>query len=60
MEKLERKITILYGSQTGCAKEVAERIQRDSLRRYFKVTISSMNNYNYVKKKIKKKGKFKK
>jgi flavodoxin len=51
MEKLERKITILYGSQTGCAKEVAERIQRDSLRRYFKVTISSMNNYNYVKKK---------
>ncbi len=57
MNSDDRKITILFGSQTGnlysliigCAQEVAERIERDSKRRYFKVNIMNMNDYSLVK-----------
>lgn len=33
MDKSNRKLTVLYGSQTGTAQEVAERIWREA-RRY--------------------------
>ncbi|KAL9645821.1 hypothetical protein ABK040_003553 [Willaertia magna] len=41
----ERKITILYGSQTGCAQEIAERIQRDAKRRHFQVKLSALDDF---------------
>ncbi|CAG8646383.1 26545_t:CDS:10 [Racocetra persica] len=40
-----RHLLILYGSQTGCAQDVAERISRQARRRHFKVRISSMDDY---------------
>ncbi|RXG51798.1 NADPH-dependent diflavin oxidoreductase 1 [Armadillidium vulgare] len=43
-EKEERKILILYGSETGTAEEAAERIGRESLRFFFKPIIKSMND----------------
>ena len=42
----ERRILILYGSQTGTAQEVAERVFREALRLHFKVRISSMDDYS--------------
>ncbi|KAI9205118.1 uncharacterized protein BJ171DRAFT_503040 [Polychytrium aggregatum] len=41
----ERNITVLYGSQTGCAQEVAERIAREARRRHFHVVLSAMDDY---------------
>jgi sulfite reductase alpha subunit-like flavoprotein len=41
-----RPLTILYGSQTGCAEEVAERIAREAKRRLFTTTLSSMDSYD--------------
>jgi flavodoxin len=45
----KRKLTILYGSQTGCAQEVAERIFRLAKKRCFDVSIFPMNSFNFVK-----------
>ncbi|CAI2170561.1 4830_t:CDS:10 [Funneliformis geosporum] len=42
----ERQILILYGSQTGCAQDVAERISRQAKRRRFKTRIYSMDAYD--------------
>lgn len=42
----ERRITVLYGSQTGNAQDLAERISREAKRRYFRVTICPMDNYD--------------
>lgn len=39
-------ITILYGTQTGTAQEVAERIARESKRRYFKPQLFGIENYD--------------
>jgi hypothetical protein len=41
-----RKITILYGSQTGNAQDVAERLCREAKRRHFSVKISTMDDYD--------------
>ncbi|RZC41878.1 NADPH-dependent diflavin oxidoreductase 1, partial [Asbolus verrucosus] len=42
------KIVILYGSQTGNAQDLAERIWRESKRFYFKSSVKSMDDYNIV------------
>jgi flavodoxin len=41
-------LTILYGSQTGCAQEVAERIYRLAKKRCFQVSIFPMNDFQFV------------
>lgn len=40
------KITVLYGSQTGNAEDVAERIWRESKRFYFRTSCMPMDAYN--------------
>ena len=43
-----KRLLVLYGSQTGCAKEVAERIVRQALRRRYEPEIKFMDAYNVV------------
>ena len=45
---MERKLLVLYASQTGTAQDVAERIGRDAKRRHFAVKILAMDYYNKV------------
>nr|CAG4712427.1 unnamed protein product [Naegleria fowleri] len=40
-----RSCCVLYGSQTGCAQEVAERIQREAKRRHLRVKLSALDDY---------------
>ncbi|KAK9881165.1 hypothetical protein WA026_014513 [Henosepilachna vigintioctopunctata] len=40
------KISILFGSQTGNAQDLAERIWRESKKYYFKSSIKSLDNYD--------------
>lgn len=47
-ERDERRITILYGSQTGTAEEVAEGLARDASRKHFAVEISSLDEFDIV------------
>lgn len=48
MSIIKKKLTILYGSQTGCSQEVAERVEREAKRRWFETKISSMDNFDFV------------
>eukprot|EP00124_Ichthyophonus_hoferi_P000294 Ihof_evm20s10 gene=Ihof_evmTU20s10 len=41
-----RRLLVLYGSETGTAEEVAERIVREGKRRHFKTQLSAMDNYD--------------
>ncbi|XP_031633473.1 NADPH-dependent diflavin oxidoreductase 1 [Contarinia nasturtii] len=43
---MARKLTILYGSQTGYAQDLAEYIWRESKRYYFKGTVMSLDKYD--------------
>eukprot|EP00794_Sanderia_malayensis_P015807 gene15807-17400_t len=43
-EKL-RTVIVLYGSQTGTAEEVAERVGREAKRRYFACRVSALDDY---------------
>ena len=43
-----RQILIAYGSQTGTAQDVAERIGIDAWRQHFHITVSSFDNYPMV------------
>ena len=56
MDENDRNIVILYGSQTGTAQEVAERICREAKRLHFNVVICSMDGYkpigNLIKQKL--------
>ena len=45
---MERRLVVLYGSQTGTAQDVAERIGRDAKRRHFAVKVLAMDSYNKV------------
>ena len=45
---MERKLLVLYASQTGTAQDVAERIGRDAKRRHFAVEVFAMDGYNKV------------
>lgn len=42
---MERKLTILYGSQTGTAQDLAEQIWRESKRFHFTGTVMPMDKY---------------
>jgi sulfite reductase alpha subunit-like flavoprotein len=44
----ERQLLILYGSQTGCAQDAAERMSRQAKRRHFKTRVHSMDAYDRV------------
>ena len=44
----ERRIAILYGSETGTAQDVAKRIERDAIRCHFSVTIKPLDHYDVV------------
>lgn len=46
MNYSNEKVAVLYGSQTGNAQEVAERIWRDSKRFYFETAIKPLDDYN--------------
>ena len=43
-----RKISVLYGSQTGTAQEVAERIGREARRRYLSASVLALDDYDVV------------
>ncbi|KAJ3375657.1 NADPH-dependent diflavin oxidoreductase 1 [Allomyces arbusculus] len=43
---MERRLVVLYASQTGTAKDVAERVARDARRRRFRVFVSAMDDYD--------------
>lgn len=45
---LDRNLIILYGSQTGCAQDVAERIGREARRRHFRAKVIAMDDYDKV------------
>lgn len=45
---MERRLLVLYASQTGTAQEVAERIGRDAKRRHFAVKVFAMDSYEKV------------
>eukprot|EP00112_Aurelia_sp_Birch-Aquarium-sp1_P018730 Seg4510.1 transcript_id=Seg4510.1/GoldUCD/mRNA.D3Y31 product="NADPH-dependent diflavin oxidoreductase 1" protein_id=Seg4510.1/GoldUCD/D3Y31 len=45
----ERSLTILYGSQTGTAEEIAERIGREGKRRHFKCKVFAMDEFDIAK-----------
>jgi len=42
---MERRILVLYGSQTGTAQEVAERVGREAKRLHFCVEVSSFDEF---------------
>ncbi|XP_046844340.1 NADPH-dependent diflavin oxidoreductase 1-like isoform X2 [Xenia sp. Carnegie-2017] len=48
VQNTSRNIAILYGSQTGTAEEVAERIGREARRRYLVPRVEAMDDYNKV------------
>ncbi|XP_042193711.1 NADPH-dependent diflavin oxidoreductase 1 [Callorhinchus milii] len=41
----ERKLLVLYGSQTGTAQDVAERIGREGKRRHFTCRVTALDHY---------------
>ena len=43
-----RKMSVLYGSQTGTAQEVAERIGREAKRRFISASVLPLDEYNVV------------
>ena len=44
-----RKLLVLYGSQTGTAQDVAERIGREAKRRHFATRVTALDLYNIVR-----------
>ena len=48
-DSTDRQLLILYGSQTGCAQDAAERTAREARRRHFRVRIFAMDEYDRVK-----------
>jgi sulfite reductase alpha subunit-like flavoprotein len=47
-ESFERRFTILYGTQTGNAQDVAERISRQARRQRYLTNVHSMEDYDIV------------
>ncbi|XP_044174557.1 NADPH-dependent diflavin oxidoreductase 1-like [Acropora millepora] len=48
-KNVSRRISVLFGSQTGTAQEVAERIGREAKRRFLSVTVMALDDYNVTK-----------
>ena len=46
MTETERRLVVLYGSQTGTAEEVAERVGREAERLHFSSLVSSMDTFS--------------
>ena len=44
MSEAERPLLVLYGSQTGTAQEVAERVGREGARLHFSVRVCSLDS----------------
>lgn len=42
------QLLVLYGSQTGSAQDVAERVGREAKRRHFRVRVLPMDSYDKV------------
>ena len=40
-----RRLTVLYGSQTGTAQEVAERVGREAARLHFGVAVAALDSF---------------
>lgn len=47
MSYVHTKLTILYGSQTGNAQDIAERIWRESKKYYFKSLVNPLDEYDF-------------
>lgn len=47
-EMLKPTIQVLYGSQTGCAQDTAQRIARQAQRKQIQVQLLPLNSYNVV------------
>ena len=45
---MARRVTVLYGSQTGTAEDVAGRVGREARRRRFETTVVAMDSYEKV------------
>jgi sulfite reductase alpha subunit-like flavoprotein len=45
---MTRSLVILYGSETGCAQDVAENLGRQARRRHFKTKVMAMDDYDKV------------
>jgi hypothetical protein len=48
VEVSQRRLLVLYGSQTGCAQETSERIAREAIRRRFVTRVLPMDAYDVV------------
>ena len=46
----DRKLLVLYGSQTGTAQDVAETLARDGRRCHFNTRVMDMDSYKLVRK----------
>ena len=44
--QMKRSLTVLFGSQTGTAEEVAERVGREAVRLHFDTEVSSLDNFD--------------
>ena len=45
---MARRVLVLYGSQTGTAQDVAERVGREAKRRHFVARVVAMDEYEKV------------
>ena len=45
----ERRLLVLYGSQTGTAQDAAERVGREGKRRLFRTRVLAMDSYDKVR-----------
>ena len=48
MGEEDQHLVVLYGSQTGTACDVAERVGREARRRHFKVKVMDLDSYQVV------------
>ena len=49
---MDRRLLVLYGSQTGTAQDVAERVGREAKRRHFAARVVAMDEYERVRRYI--------
>ncbi len=45
----ERRLLVLYGSETGTAQDLAERLGREGRRRHFRIRVLPMDGYDRVR-----------
>lgn len=48
LKEKDRKLVVLYGSQTGTAQDVAERMGRLAYKRHFSVSVAPLDSYPLV------------